>query len=101
MTAVLHIEHPISAFEDWKAAFDRFAPLRRTSGVAHERIHRPLDDDRYVVVELEFATAEQARRFLGVLETEVWSSRDRSPALAGTPRTRILEVVPSSESLMR
>ena len=34
-----------------------------------------------------------AERFLGFLETTVWASRETSPGLAGTPRTRILEPV--------
>jgi hypothetical protein len=31
--STLHIEHPISDLTTWKAAFDRFAPVRQQSGV--------------------------------------------------------------------
>jgi hypothetical protein len=89
----LHIEHPVSDLGVWKAAFSGFAEQRRRGGVCAERISHPADDDRYVLVDLDFPTREQARRFLGFLETTVWASPDRSPALAGTPRTRILEPV--------
>ena len=89
----LRIEHPISDLPTWKAAFDRFAERRRQGGVRGERVQHPLDDDRYVLVDLDFSTREQAQRFLGFLETTVWASRDSSPALAGTPRTRILEPI--------
>jgi hypothetical protein len=89
----LHIEHPVTDLAVWRAAFDRFAERRRQGGVSAERIQRPVDDDRYVLVDLDFPTREQAERFLGFLETTVWASRDSSPALAGTPRTRILEPV--------
>ena len=58
-----------------------------------ERVQHPVGDDRYVVVDLDFSTHEQAQRFLHFLETTVWASRDTSPALAGTPRTRILEPI--------
>jgi hypothetical protein len=89
----LHIEHPITDFDTWHAAFGRFAERRRAGGVRGERILQPVDDDHYVVLDLDFATLEQAERFLVFLETSVWASRDSSPALAGSPRTRILEQV--------
>jgi hypothetical protein len=44
-----------------------------------------------VVIDLDFEAREPAQRFLGFLESTVWASREASPALAGTPRTRILE----------
>lgn len=31
--ATLHIEHPITDFESWTAAFARFADARRQAGV--------------------------------------------------------------------
>ena len=89
----LHIEHPITNLATWRAAFDRFAERRQQGGVRAERVQQPVDDDHYVVVDLDFATRDQAERFLGFLESTVWAARDASPALAGTPRTRILESV--------
>ena len=91
--ATLHIEHPITDLGTWRAAFDRFAERRRQAGVSSERIQQPVDDDHYVVVDLDFPSREQAQRFLGFLQTVVWASRESSPALAGTPQTRILEPV--------
>ena len=90
----LHIEHPISDFSTWSAAYARFAPRRRAGGVLAERVTRPVDDPRYVVVDLDFGTREEAEAFLAFLRAEVWSDPDRSPALAGTPVTRVLEVQP-------
>jgi hypothetical protein len=89
----LRIEHPISDFPTWKTAFDRFADHRRRGGVCGERVDQPVDDDRYVLVDLDFPTRAQAEAFLGFLETKVWASRNTSPGLAGTPRTRLLEPV--------
>jgi hypothetical protein len=89
----LHIEHPVTDLPTWRTAFDRFADRRRQGGVTAERIQQPLDDDRYVVIDLDFPTQDQARRFLGFLETVVWTSRENSPGLAGAPRTSILEPV--------
>ncbi|MCX5129864.1 hypothetical protein OG898_29000 [Streptomyces sp. NBC_00193] len=87
----LHIEHPITDFAVWKSAFDRFAPVRNEAGVRRHRVQRPVNDPAYVIVGLDFDTADQAERFLGFLQARVWASRDNAPALAGIPQTRILE----------
>jgi hypothetical protein len=87
----LHLEHPITDYDTWRRAFDGFADVRRDAGVLRQRVARPVDDSRYIVVSLDFATVEQATSFLRFLETQVWASPERAPALAGTPRTLILE----------
>lgn len=91
--ATLHIEHSITDFETWKAAFDRFADFRRQSGVRRYRLHRPIDDPCYIVVDLDFDTVEEATKFREALKTKVWPSRETAPALVGTPQTKILEFV--------
>ena len=87
----LHIEHPITDFGTWKAAFDRFAGAREKSGVRSHRILRPVDDTHYVIVELDFHTVGEAEQFLDFLQSRVWASTQNAPALAGTPQARILE----------
>ena len=89
--ATLHIEHPVTDLAVWRTAFDRFAGRRREGGVCGERVQQPVDDDHYVVIDLDFPSREQAQSFLEFLETRVWVSRDSSPALAGRPVARILE----------
>jgi hypothetical protein len=89
----LHIEHPITDYDTWKAAFDRFAEARRRAGVRGHRLQQPLDDPRYIVVDLDFATVEEAAAFLQFLQTRVWASPETAPALAGTPQTRLLRSV--------
>jgi len=84
------IEHPISDFPTWKAAFDRFAEKRRQSGVLGERIQQPVDDSRYMVLDLDFTSADEAQQFLTFLQTQVWASPSNAPALAGAPQTKIL-----------
>ncbi len=91
----LHIEHPIIDFDIWKAAFDRSAERRKQSGVLGHRIHRLLDDPRYIVIDLDFATTGEAERFLEFLQKNVWSIQENAPALAGAPHTKILEPVPN------
>ena len=93
----LHVEHPITDYPIWRAAFDRLAPARARAGVLAEHVARPVDDVRYIVVDLDFATAAQAAGFRRFLETEVWSSATNAPGLAGAPRTMLLAPVdPSS-----
>ena len=89
--ATLHIEHPVSDFETWLEAFGRFGEARQHAGVLAHRVNRPVDDDRYVVVELDFDDVESAESFLEFLKANVWSNPANSPALAGEPQARILE----------
>ena len=86
----LQIEHPISDYSVWKGAFDRFADVRKGAGVRGHAVRRPVDDERYVVVDLMFDTAEGAADFREVLRTRIWAIPANSPALAGEPVTRIL-----------
>ncbi len=89
--ATLHIEHPITDFPTWAAAFDRFAPARHEAGVRAERIQRPVKDQNYVVVDLDFDTIDDAEAFEQFLRTQVWAVAGNAPALAGTPATMILQ----------
>jgi hypothetical protein len=86
----LRIEHPITDYTTWRRAFDSFGPAREKAGVRQHRVLRPVDDQHYVCVDLDFATVSGAEAFLEFLRTSVWSDPDRAPALVGTPQTRIL-----------
>lgn len=88
----LQIEHPITSYSVWKQAFDRFAEMRRGAGVLGHRVSRPLGEPEYIVVELDFATSDEASGFAEFLRTTVWSDAESSPGLAGAPVTRLLEV---------
>jgi hypothetical protein len=90
--ATLHIEHPITDFEMWAQAFEGFGEARRQAGVRSHRVQRPVDDDRYVVIDLDFDDVASAESFLGFLKANVWSNPGSSPALAGDPQTRVLEL---------
>lgn len=88
--STLRIEHPVTDFAVWRQAFDRFAEMRATGGVRGHVVRRPVDDPRYVVVDLEFDSTPEAEAFLELLRTRVWSTPANSPALAGDPVTRVL-----------
>jgi hypothetical protein len=90
--ATLHIEHPITDYDTWAGAFARFADRRREAGVRRWRVARPIEDRQYVLVDLDFDSVEQARAFEAFLRAHVWTSAESSPALAGEPATRILDL---------
>ena len=87
----LHIEHAITDFPTWLAAFGRFSDVRRNAGVRDERVYQSVSDPNYVVADLDFDTADEAKAFLQCLETVVWSNPANAPALAGSPRALVLE----------
>lgn len=88
---ILQFEHPIRDFAMWKAAFDRDPIGRQALGVRRHRVQRPLDDDHYVVGELEFETVQEAQAGRAAL-LRLWQSPAAAPALLGQPHVRILDV---------
>jgi quinol monooxygenase YgiN len=92
----LHIEHQIHDFASWKAAFDRDPAGRQQSGVLRYRVARPVDDPAYVMIDLDFASADEAVTFLTAMR-EVWRSPQAAPALRGSPQARIVELVECKE----
>ncbi len=89
----LHIEHAITDFAVWATAFASFGEARRSAGVRDERVHQPVDDSKYVTVDLDFDSREEATAFLHFLETVVWPNPASSPALVNAPRALVLERV--------
>jgi hypothetical protein len=51
-----------------------------------------VDDPRYILVDLDFDRVDQAQQFLQFLQEQVWAVPANSPALAGRPTGRILEI---------
>jgi hypothetical protein len=91
--ATLHIQHPITDLDTWTSAFNSFADARRNAGVRAQRIQRPVDNSKFVVIDLDFDSAEEAQSFQGFLTAQVWANPKNSPGLAGTPETMVLEPV--------
>jgi hypothetical protein len=92
----LQVEHAITDFDVWQQAFAADPVRRQESGVKRYRVFRPLDDPRYVRVDLEFDSVPEAEAFGTALE-ELWRSGRAAPALSGSGRTRIVEEVMSEE----
>ena len=93
---VVQLEHPVRDYETWKAAFDRDPVRREASGVRRYEVYRPVDDPNYIVVDLEFAGRREAEAFKLALE-ELWRSPQAAPALGGTPRVRVVDIVETRE----
>ena len=91
--ATLHIEHAITDLATWLGAFARFDEARQSAGVRAERVFQPVDDDKYIYIQLDFDSIEQAAAFQQFLETTVWASAEASPGLSGTARARVLTAV--------
>ncbi len=89
--ATLHIQHPITDFETWTTAFNRFGEARRSAGVQAQRVQRPVDNEKYVVIDLDFETVDKAQTFLTFLRKTIWANTENSPGLAGTPEALVLE----------
>jgi hypothetical protein len=90
--ATLRIEHAIHDYDIWQQAFDGFEQARAKAGVRGFAIRQPVNDPKYLMLDLEFNTQGQAESFAGFLHDRVWSSATSSPGLAGRPQTSILEL---------
>jgi hypothetical protein len=94
---IVQIEHPITSWDAWKAAFDRDPAGRQESGVRRYRIVRPVDDPNYIAVDLEFDDARKAEAFRESLEN-LWRSPQAAAVLGGgSPRARVVETVERRE----
>jgi hypothetical protein len=89
------------------AVSDRAAMFVAGEGLPTEARHRTREESsmrmvlrattfRYLLIELDFGTGEEATKFLDFLTTRVWSTPANAPALKGTPQTRILDLVEQS-----
>jgi hypothetical protein len=88
--SILRIEHPVADYAAWKEAFDADPVGRERSGVRRYQVMRPVDDDRYVLIDLEFDSPEEAEGLLTAMRG-VWSRV--SGTLIFDPRARIVESV--------
>jgi hypothetical protein len=93
MMITLQIEHLVRDFGMWRRAFDSDPLDRAASGVRSYRISRPLDQEDYVMLEMDFDTQEAAVDFLARLQNDTWKTGVTAPALVGEPSTRIIETV--------
>ena len=59
----LQVEHQIHDYDLWKTAFDGFTDVRVKAGVRAFTIRRPVDDPKYLMLDLEFDPTKRADAF--------------------------------------
>jgi len=91
---IVQIEHPVPNFDAWKKAFESDPVGRERSGVRRYKVLRPIDNQNYSMVDLEFDSSSEVQAFLAAMR-EVWSRVEGK--IIESPRVRIVEVVESKE----
>jgi hypothetical protein len=94
MMILLHIEHKVLNFDNWKASFDSYGELRQKSGVRRYRISRPTDNSNVAMIDLELDSLSQAESLLAAVQ-QVWQRVGGT--LIQDPQWRMAEVVESKE----
>lgn len=67
----MRIEHTVSDYNNWKRAFDSDPVNRKKMGVRNYRILRPVDNPNFVIIDLDFDSAQNAEALLAAMR-EVW-----------------------------
>jgi ribosomal protein L35AE/L33A len=87
---ILRIEHPVPDYGAWKKAFDGDPIGRKKSGVRRYQVSRPVDDPKYVMIDLEFDTAQEAEALLAAMRV-VWGRVQGS--VMSNPKVRMVDLV--------
>lgn len=98
MTVILHIEHPVGDFVEWKRVFDGFHEFRLQHGVRSLRVGRRIDDESQVTIDLLFDSTDAADTFHRVLKERVWSRQRASDLLIAAPSAVVVTLVEDTTS---
>jgi hypothetical protein len=90
----LCIEHPVPSYENWKQAFDSDPVGRERMKVRRYQILRPVDNPKYVMIQLEFDTAADAEALLAAMRA-VWARVEGTIMM--NPKAQIVEVAEIKE----
>lgn len=91
---VLRIEHAVPDYNGWKKAFDSDPIDRKKSGVKSYRIYRPVDDPKYVIIDLQFDNRTDAETTLAALH-RLWGKVEGT--VMSNAQTKILEITGADE----
>jgi hypothetical protein len=91
---LLHIEHTVLNFDNWKASFDSYAELRQRSGVRRYRVSRPIDNPNFAMIDLEFDSLSEAEALLAAVQ-QVWQRVGGT--LIKDPQWRFSEAIETKE----
>ena len=90
----LQIEHKILNFDGWKKAFESDPINRKKSGLRGYKIYRPINDQNYVIIDLEFDNLKDAEDTLDALRN-LWIGVEGKVMM--NPQTRILSLVEAAD----
>ena len=85
MTAQLRMRYELDDYDAWRTVFDRDPLDRRGSGATAHRISRDADNGAAVLVDLDFASLEQAEAFRDRL-VELW----KDPSMPTTAKAEVV-----------
>jgi hypothetical protein len=91
---ILHIEHIVMNFDNWKASFDTYEAFRQQSGVQRYRVSRPIDNPDVAMIDLEFDSLREAEALLAGVQ-QVWQRVGGT--LIQNPQWRFCEVLETRE----
>jgi ribosomal protein L35AE/L33A len=88
----LHIENTVHDYDAWKAAFDKFERFRADNKMLSYRISRYADDPGRLMVDLEFATTDDAQAYAGKL-AQIHATPQSASHLVSTTGPQLVEAV--------
>jgi hypothetical protein len=91
---ILHIEHTVPDFDNWKAGFDSYEEFRQKSGVRRYQISRSVENPNLTMVDLEFDSLSEAEALLAGVQ-QVWERTNGT--LIHNPQWRFSEVLQTKE----
>ncbi len=94
---VLRIQHAVPSYDSWKRAFDSDPMERSKSGVRRYSVFRSLEDQNFVMIDLELDTMEEAQAMLERLR-QLWAGPGGS--VMRNPEAWIMEAI-ESKAVMR
>jgi hypothetical protein len=91
---ILRIQHPVADYEAWKNLFDIKGPdFRGRFGAGRYQVLRPVDDPRFVMIDVDFAGRQGAEGLLAALR-QLWGQPGHN--VDSDQEARIVEVVESA-----
>ena len=91
--ATIVIQHKVADFNGWKKAFESDPLGRAKNGVSGHAIYRGADEPDFVVIHLDFASLEQAQKFLPMLRAMWQKVGDKIGFSVDGVQARILDEV--------
>ena len=61
--ATMFVRHTVSDYKTWRKAYDEFASVQKTKGVAAQSVYQAADNPNDITVTHEFASVEAAQSF--------------------------------------